>query len=187
MAITTKYIRQFAKGELLPEHEDLFYTSLKQIALLVRLRYFSYLTPTEREDAQSVAVLDAYTNLQKEYVDFETFDPMHFVFTVMRNAMQNHFRKYKKREIITDPEIFDLICTSQTFSAASLWEEVRFNYRKLCKKVPSVQQHDLVSFDNAIDRLSILDEGLIMQSIQLATHINVSEVFIDDVSPEIFE
>ena len=187
MALTTKYIRQFAKGELSPDDEERFYTSLCQIARLVRLRYFAYLTPTERQDAQGVAVLAAFEKIQEDYVDFDSHDPMHFVFTVMRNAMTNFFRKYKNREIITDPEIFQVCCASRTFIDASLWEEVRFNYQKLCDKVPCVQRHDIVSFDEAMDRLSALDEGLIMHSIQMATHAHVSEVFIDDISSETFE
>jgi hypothetical protein len=177
----------FAKGDLCSEDETLFYQSLKSIANLVIIRYFFYLVPTEKEDAQGVGVLAALEKLPKPYVNFEKYDPMHFVFTVMRNAITNHFRTYRNREIVVDPNIFSDVCTSKMFSDATFIEEVKSNYKMLCLRVPLLQQDQTLPFDDAVQRLSFIDEGLIRKAIQLSSQFDLGEDIVDGLTQDSFE
>jgi len=135
MAITTEYIKKYARGVLPKEEETLFYQSLLSVANFVIIRHFNNLSEEDRNDARSEAVTGALKALKKPFVDFTSFDALHYTYTTMRHSIHNYFRKYKDKEIATDPEMFDFMIENThnpCFLFTQLLERIHKYYKSEC-------------------------------------------------------
>jgi len=167
MAITTEYIKKYARGVLPKEEETLFYQSLLSVANFVIIRHFNNLSEEDRNDARSEAVTGALKALKKPFVDFTSFDALHYTYTTMRHSIHNYFRKYKDKEIATDPEMFDFMIENThnpCFLFTQLLERIHKYYKSECdayiKQYPQAEPF-VVSFDDAILRMNSVDNILL--------------------------
>ena len=169
MAITIDYIKAYVEKKLKPKDEQKFMDSLVSIANLVIYRHFANLNAEECEDARSEAMVSALNAYKKPYVDFDKYDALHYTYTAMRHGIGNYFRKYKDKEINIDPDIFDLVYSNDTQGVyfETVLNQVRnlydIEYSSACQQFPNLSEV-LVPFDEAIERMTIVDSVLVFKA-----------------------
>lgn len=172
MAISTKYIKQYALDELKTEDEQKFYDSLLAIANMVIRRHFNNLKADEKLDAQSEAVINALVSLRQPHIDFVTYGALSYTYTGMRNTIHNYFRKFRDREINISPELFDVLYYNNNnrgfiFDEALSHLKSLYNieYSDIVQRLPDFSDY-FVSFDEAILRLDVIDSVLLFRAFQ---------------------
>lgn len=171
MSLTTKYVKKYAAGVLTKDEEDKFFKSLQSIANLVIYRHFNNLNGEECDDARSEAVFGALKALNKPYVDFYTYDALHYVYTIMRHSIHNYFRKYREREVNISPELFD--CADSVVKGGvgfdTALSKVRYIYNneftKSSSKYPRFADL-MIPFEEAINRMDVVDSILLFRAFE---------------------